>query len=199
MGSIKIAIYARVSDDKLKEDGDRRQDVKRQTEKLLAYVRAFPEAVDIAYYTDDGKSAFKDDYQSRPEFVKLLREIRARRIQRVYVESLDRWSRRLEDGLKTIKEASDNGCTITSTMEGEIDVTNANGWFRCALGFMMAEWASRVMGDKVRSGMKRIKPCEYCKEPHLGRHPNKCLCEACRKGRSKDMSKKSPLMAASLG
>lgn len=182
---MKVAIYARVSDDKLKSDGDRRQDIDRQVSKLNKICEVQGWGVPIIF-KDDGLSAYKEDYNSRPDFVKLLREIRAKRIQRVLIEDLTRWSRRVEDGLKTIKEASDYGCTITSASEGEIDVTISNGWFRCAIGFVMAEWASRSGSDKVSDGMERrrndpSKKCESCGIVHLGRHPKTCACKSCRK------------------
>lgn len=147
-----VAIYARVSDDKLKEDGDRRQDVTRQIERLRPYAGA-----EALLFVDDGRSAFKDDYSSRPEFCRLLREIRARRVGKVYIESLDRWSRRVEDGLKTMREASENGCTVTSAAEGEIDITMPDGWFKVGVAFLLAEWASRSMSWKIRQGMARKK------------------------------------------
>ncbi len=50
----------------------------------------------------------------------MLREVRANRIQRIIVEDLTRWSRRIEDGLKTMKEVSEK-CTVTSMAEGEVD------------------------------------------------------------------------------
>lgn len=156
----KTAIYARVSDDKLKDDGGRRQDVNRQVERLRPYA-----GDDALLFIDDGKSAFKEDYQSRPEFCRLLREIRAHRIGRVYVESLDRWSRRVEDGLKTINEVSSLGCTVTSAAEGELDVTMPEGWFKVGVAFLLAEWASRSMSWKIRQGMARRKAAGA----HIGR------------------------------
>jgi DNA invertase Pin-like site-specific DNA recombinase len=183
---MKTAIYCRVSDDKLKEDGERRQDIERQVAKLRAWAVAQGIVVeDVDVFRDDGLSAFKDDYQSRPAFVKLLREVRGRHYQRVLVEDLTRWARRMEDGLKTLKEASDAGCTVTSLSEGEVDVTTANGWFRASICLMMAEWASRIMSEKIKSGMKRRKNdqrhyCVSCGVVHLGRHPNTCNCLKCR-------------------
>lgn len=182
---MQVAIYSRVSDDKLTDDGSRRQDVYRQIDKLKKFceVQGWENPL---VFKDDGKSAFKDDYNSRPDFVRLLREIRGRHVQRVLIEDLTRWSRRIEDGLKTIREASEYNCTITSLAEGEVDVTMPDGWFRCALAFLMAEWSSKSMSYKVKSGMDRRlnnkeKICESCKVVHLGRHPLTCKCEKCLK------------------
>lgn len=200
---MKTAIYCRVSDVKLKADGDRRQDIERQVFKLRAWAEAqgLKPIADEDVYRDDGLSAFKDDYQSRPAFVKLLREIRGHHYQSVLVEDLTRWSRRVEDGLKTLKEASDAGCTITSLHESEIDVTSANGWFRTMLALMMAEWASRVQSEKITSGMakradNKSKICRSCGVVHLGRHPDSCECLNCRKKKGR-VEKRSPVASNS--
>lgn len=177
------AIYARVSDDKLKEDGQRRQDVMRQVDRLRAYAGA-----DALLFIDDGKSAFKEDYNTRPEFLHLLREIRGNRINLVYVESLDRWSRRIVEGLTTLREVAEHNCTVTSIAEGECNITSSTGWFKVGVGLLLAEWASRDKSDKVKSGMERARNnkeniCPACKEIHIGRHPLTCKCLKClRKG-----------------
>ena len=176
---MKSAIYARVSDTKLKDDGERRQDVMRQVERLKQYA-----GQDAKVFMDDGISAFMEDYNSRPEFMKLLCEIRSNQIKQVWVESLDRWSRRIEDGLRTLKEVSDYNCTVTSIAEGEINITTSQGWFKAGVSLLLAEWSSRDKSDKVKSGMARAKAknfCHSCGVPHLGRHPLTCACQKCRK------------------
>lgn len=186
---MRIAIYARVSDDKLTDSGLRRQDVQRQVDHLRPFAARWPDA-EVMVFLDDGASAFRDDYQSRPEFCRMLREIRARRIQRVVVESLDRWARRVEDGLKTLREASESGCTVTSAQEGECDITTPEGWFKVGVAFLLAEWASRSMSFKVKQAMERRrndarKICRSCGVVHLGRHPRSCSCDGCKEGEVK--------------
>lgn len=183
---MKIAGYIRVSDQKLKTDGDRQQDVNRQKEKIKAFCKVMNWDEPI-FFCDDGISAFKEDYNSRPDFCKMLREIRGNRIQRVIVEDLTRWSRRIEDGLKTMREVSDK-CTVTSMAEGEVYITEPEGWFKCSIAFLMAEWASRITAYKVQSGMNRLrnnkdKICLSCGVVHLGRHPLTCMCKSCNKKR----------------
>lgn len=170
---MKTAIYARVSDVKLKEDGERRQDVNRQIDKLTEFAnRAGWEITKI--YKDDGKSAYKDDYSSRPAFSQMMRDIKAHYVKRVLVEDMTRWFRRLEEGLRTLRKASDFNCTVTSTQEGEIDVTTTEGWMKASMCLLFAEWASRSMAEKVKSGMARSKAAGN----HVGRPRGK-------KGRSK--------------
>lgn len=181
---MRVSGYIRVSDQKLKDDGDRRQDINRQKEKITKFSESMGWGTPD-FFCDDGISAFKEDYNSRPAFVSMLNEIRANRIQRVIVEDLTRWSRRLEDGIKTLKGASEKA-TITSMAEGEMNTTLPEGWFRSALAFLMAEWSSRITAYKVTSGMERRrndqrKLCSFCNVVHIGRHPNTCLCQMCRK------------------
>ena len=186
----KVVGYVRVSDQKLNSDGERRQDIERQKQKITKFCQSMEWGIP-EFYSDDGLSAFKEDYNSRPDFCKMLREVRANRIQRIVVEDLTRWSRRIEDGLKTMREVS-HKATVTSMAEGEVDVTLPEGWFKVAIAFLLAEWSSKSTSYKVMSGMaRRLEDkkniCESCGIVHLGRHPKTCECEKCviRKGRSK--------------
>ena len=188
MSGAKTVGYIRVSGQKIKTDGWRRQDVDRQRDKITKFSEGMGWGIP-EFYSDDGISAYKDDYSSRPAFCKMLREIRARRIKRVIIEDLTRWSRRISDGLKTIKEASDSSCTVTSMAEGELDTTIPDAWFRCALGFMMAEWSSKSQSFKVEGGMlRRLEDkrniCSSCGVVHLGRHPKSCGCKQCMRRKS---------------
>jgi len=185
-----IAGYIRVSDQKLKTDGDRRQDIERQKKKIESYCKQMELEVPI-FFADDGLTAYKDDYNSRPQFLRLLNEVKANRIKHIIVEDLTRWSRRIEDGLKTLREVTEKA-KVTSLSEGEIGVTIPEQWFKTAIGLLMAEWSSKVQSYKVQSGMdKRLndktKICESCGIVHLGRHPRTCRCKLClkRKGRVK--------------
>ena len=176
---MQTAIYARVSDMKLKADGERRQDVMRQVERLQQYA-----GKDAEVFIDDGLSAFKEDFNTRPAFMRLLVKIRSNQIRQVWVESLDRWSRRIETGLHTLKEAQDHECTISSISEGEVNITTSQGWFKAGVSLLLAEWATRDKSDRVRSGMARAKAknfCRSCGVSHIGRHPLACQCHKCLK------------------
>lgn len=195
-------IYARVSDNKLKEDGKRRQDINRQIDTLKPIAQAWVKfenekairdgkppqwSEEIIIYQDDALGAFKEDWNSRPSFSNLLGEAEGNRIHRCWVESLDRWSRRVVEGLVTMERASIKGnCTIVSTLEGESTLTNPQGWFKTTSAFVMAEWASREKAEKVKDGMQRRKNdkrriCWSCNIVHIGRHPTSCECHKCRR------------------
>jgi hypothetical protein len=185
-----IGAYIRVSDQKLTSEGDRRQDINRQREKIKAYCKTMqlPEPV---FFCDDALSAFKDDYSSRPEFVRLLHEVKANRIKHIIVEDMTRWSRRIEDGLRTLREITDKA-TVTSLAEGELGITIPEQWFKTSIGFLMAEWSSRITAYKVKSGMTKryndlTKACKFCGKVHMGRIP-----KLCKKGEGNNTEEKSP-------
>jgi len=193
---MKVAGYIRVSDAKLKDDLSRRQDINRQEERIKAYCKLM-QLEEPIFFSDDNLSAFKDDYSNRPEFVRLLHEVKANRINHIIVEDMTRWSRRIEDGLRTLREVTEKA-KVTSLAEGELGVTIPEQWFKTAIGFLIAEWGSRITAYKVKSGMdKRLnnieKVCPYCNVVHLGRHPEACMCAACkkRKGRVKTSEDKT--------
>jgi len=183
-----IAGYTRVSDAKLKDDKSRRQDIKRQEDKIIAYCK-FQKLSEPIFFNDDNLSAFKDDYSSRPKFIALLHEVKANRVNHIIVEDMTRWSRRIEDGLKTLAEVTQKA-KVTSLAEGELGTTIPEQWFKTAIGFLMAEWSSRITAYKVKSGMDKLrndetKICKFCGVVHLGRHPNTCNCKSCIKGRER--------------
>lgn len=158
---ISIAIYARVSDDKKKGDGDRRQDITRQTELIKEHLK-FKGIEQFKVYADDGKSAFTDDINQRPAFKQLLNDCRRHFIKEIYIEDLTRFSRNLPLGLQWLKELGELGVQIISLKEGELEVTSSKGWMQSTMLLMFSEWDSRIKSEKVKSGMQKAK--------NLGKH-----------------------------
>lgn len=153
---MKPAIYVRVSDVKKKPDGERRQDVQRQIDKLSQFLAARG-ITEFSIYKDDGVSAFREDFNQRPEFKQLLNDCRRGLVKEIYVEDMTRFSRNLVLGLQWLTELSALGVTVISTAEGEIDVTSSGNWLKSAIFLMMAEWSSRIHAEKVRSGMQKAR------------------------------------------
>jgi site-specific DNA recombinase len=153
---VKVAIYCRVSDDKKKADGERRQDVKRQVD-LLKEQAARSGDKEIVEYVDDGKSAFTEDWNCRPAFKQLINDCRRHYIQKIYIEDMTRFSRNLSLGLQWLKELGELNVHLISVKEGEIDVTCSKGWLQSSMLLMFAEWDSRIKSEKVKSGMQKAK------------------------------------------
>jgi DNA invertase Pin-like site-specific DNA recombinase len=153
---MKVAIYCRVSDDKKKKDGERRQDVNRQKELLIDFCkRAGYNNMEI--YIDDGKSAYTEDWNQRPDFKRLFNDCRRHFIQKIIIEDMTRFSRRLDIGLPLLMELSKLNVHLISLKEGELEVTSAKGWMQSSMLLMFAEWDSRIKSEKVKSGMRKAK------------------------------------------
>lgn len=152
----KVGIYARVSDDKKKDDGSRRQDVERQLELLRNHLRS-KGIQEWTEYVDDGKSAYTEDFNSRTEFKRLLNDCRRFYIQEIYVEDMTRFSRNLILGLQWLKELGNLKVNLTSLKEGELEETSSKGWMQSTLLLFLAEWSSRIQSEKVKSGMAKAR------------------------------------------
>jgi DNA invertase Pin-like site-specific DNA recombinase len=160
---VKFGVYARVSDDKKKQDGERRQDVERQIVLGKAFWNGRGIKDDeIEVYCDDGKSAFTDDLNQRPNFNRLLNDCRRNVLRDFWVEDMTRFSRNLSMGLQWLKELGNLNVNIVSQREGEIEITSSRGWMQSTMLLMFAEWDSRVKSEKVKSGMQKAK--------NLGKH-----------------------------
>lgn len=154
--ALNVAIYCRVSDDKKKDDGERRQDVYRQKDLLIDHALRFGEN-EVKVYIDDGKSAFTEDWNGRPAFKQLFNDCRRKFINKIYIEDMTRFSRRLDLGIPLLKELGDLNVHLVSIKEGEIEITSSQGWLKSSMLLMFAEWDSRVKSEKVKDGMKRAK------------------------------------------
>jgi DNA invertase Pin-like site-specific DNA recombinase len=183
---MRIAIYARVSDMKLKDDGTRRQDIERQVDMLNDYAFRMGWLANghAAIFRDDGKSGWTDDLNSRPAFKQMRSEMLLHNFDKVLVESLDRFSSNLAQGLDWLGEYSKNNVHVISLQSGEHEVTTDDGWMKSAMFLLFAEWRIRNLRSKVVSGMERRRGketaiCGACKVVHIGRHPNSCFCSKC--------------------
>lgn len=152
---LRVAIYARVSDVKKKPDGERRQDVHRQIQMLKDYLKK--DDCEIKVYSDDGKSAFTEDWNQRPAFKQLFNDCRRHFIDKIVIEDMTRFSRRIDLGLPLLRELGELNIHLVSIKEGELEVTSSRGWLQSSMLLMFAEWDSRVKSEKVKSGMDRAK------------------------------------------
>jgi len=168
--NVPHALYLRVSDDKKKNDGERRQDIFRQI-KIFAEYFSRNNIKKVKIYADDGKSAWSEDLNQRPDFKELLNHCRGNWIKYIYIEDMTRFSRNLSLGLQWFKELGEKGIQVISLKEGEIEVTSSKGWMQSAMLLMFSEWDSRIKSEKVKSGMNKARNLGK----HVGRPKTKIL------------------------
>jgi len=155
---MKVAVYARVSDDKKKPDGERFQDIDRQLQVLREHLKFKGiKKEDCVEYLDDNKSAFTDDWNQRPAFKQLINDCRRHFIQEIYIEDMTRFSRVISFALPLLQELGELNVKLISLREGELEVTSSPGWLKSSFLLMFAEWDSRVRAEKIKSGMKKAK------------------------------------------
>lgn len=129
----KVSLYIRVSTGRQAQEGDSLEEQEKELKKFCEYKNYLIHKTHI----ERGRSA-KDT--NRPEYQKLLTDIRDKKINAIVVKKLDRLSRSLMDFEEFMKVALDNEVEFISLKEN-FDTTNAMGkaMLRVALVFAQLE------------------------------------------------------------
>ena len=135
--------YIRVSTEMQAE----RDSVINQEVGLCEYAKKH--GFDIELYKDIGIFA-KD--QNRPEFQRLLNDIRNRKITTVIVTKLDRITRRLRD-LIELKEFFETYETNFISITQNLDTTTPIGRFTFYILGLVAQWEREVTAERVADDM----------------------------------------------
>lgn len=163
----EIAVYVRVSDNKKKPDGERRQDITRQIEFIEStLIRMGKNKPDWEIYMDDGLSAYTEDINQRPAFKRLMNDCLRHWIKEIYVEDITRFSRNLALGIEWLSRLRDLNVHLISLKEGQIEYTTSKGWMQSNLLLLLAEWESKIRSEKVKSGMEKAR----AQGKNIGRH-----------------------------
>ena len=118
----KVGIYCRVSTQDQAREGFSLPEQEARLKALCIY-KGY-EIVDI--YIEKGLSAKKGNY--RPEYERLLNDVKFGRVNRIVAFKLDRITRSIIDLEKLVDYLEENNCSLESACE-EINTSNANGRF----------------------------------------------------------------------
>ena len=140
----KVAIYVRVSTSEQNPDNQL---------KILREYCMNNEYKVINNYVDKGESGLKEN---RPEFNKLLKDLRARRFNTVVVWKLDRIGRSLQHLLQILQEFKNKKIDLIVTTQN-IDTTTATGKLMFQLIGAFAEFESSLISERTKLGMDRAK------------------------------------------
>lgn len=135
---MKAAIYARISLDK----EDTGLGVERQLEDCRAKAKALGWKV-VGEYVDNNLSGSKANVV-RPEYNKLMDDMKSGKVKALIVYSLDRLTRKPRD-LEEFMELADAKGIKLANISGEVDLSNANG-----------RMVARIMGAVNRQEAERI-------------------------------------------
>ena len=140
----RAALYARVSTEEQAMHG---VSLDAQKERLLSYARENElDVVDL--YVDEGISARKR-YTRRPEFLRMLEDVKQKKIDVVLFIKLDRWFRNIADYYE-VQAILDKYHVQWIATEEDYDTTTANG--RLALNIKLA-----IAQDESDRTSERIK------------------------------------------
>lgn len=141
---IRCAIYDRVSTDIQVQQG---LSLDTQKELLTEYAQSHGYII-VDYYVDEGLTARKK-LQNRREFVRLLNDIRADKIDMVLVTKLDRWFRNVKDYHNTQAILEEHHCNWKTVLE-DYDTTTADGQLKINIMLAVAQNESDRTSERIK-------------------------------------------------
>jgi len=140
---MRAGIYARVS--------TKEQDINKQVDELVDYCKR--NNYDYELYVDKGISGSKE---SRPQFNRLMDEVRLRKIDLVVVYKIDRLARSIQHFLKIIQELKNKNIGFISITQ-PIDTTSSTGELLMNILACFAQFERNLIRERVKLGKDRSK------------------------------------------
>lgn len=141
---IRCAIYDRVSHDLQVEQG-----LSLDTQKEILTEYALSHGYEIVdYYVDEGLTARKK-LQNRKEFMRLLNDIKADKIDLVLVTKLDRWFRNVKDYHNTQSILEEHRCNWKTVLE-DYDTSTADGQLKINIMLAVAQNESDRTSERIK-------------------------------------------------
>jgi DNA invertase Pin-like site-specific DNA recombinase len=138
-----VAIYVRVSTDDQKPEN--------QVKELVDFCHRVPYTIFDTYI--DKCSGLKD---SRPEFNRLLQDMRQRKFDAILVWKLDRIGRSLQHLLQLLHEMKERKVEFICLTQN-IDTTTSSGRLLFSMMGAFAEFESSLISERTKAGMNRAK------------------------------------------
>ena len=142
---MKIAIYSRKS--KFTGKGD---SIENQIKECDKYIKEHFNDVtdkDIAIFEDEGYSGGNT---TRPQFRKMMQQIKENRFEKLIVYRLDRISRNVFDFTNLLKELQEHNVTFISTSEPHINTENMLLMY---ISIVFADFERSVISERIRDNM----------------------------------------------
>jgi DNA invertase Pin-like site-specific DNA recombinase len=170
---MKVAIYCRVSKDEMSDSGKL-----QNTDNQLIPLRKFCDAMsyEVAGEFIDRSSGGDSN---RPEFQKMLGQVRQRRFDMILIWRLDRFSREgITNTMSYINQLRQYKTALKSLNESWLD-TSQEGITELVLSVMA--WASAEERKKISQNTKAGLQRARAEGKRCGRHPLDCQCPKHRK------------------
>lgn len=147
----KVTYYARVST----ENDEQEDSYERQREHFEKKIMANPKWEYVPGYADWGVTGTKAE--ARKNFMRMIEDCRAGKINRILVKSISRFARNTVDTLMYIRELREMGISVFFETQN-IDTMSASGDVLITILAAMAEQESRTMSTNIKwAYQKRFK------------------------------------------
>ncbi len=137
---MKVAIYCRVSTEE--QDADKQEDICRETCKRQKH------EVYKVY-----KDVISGSTTSRPNFNKLLEDMRHYKFDGIMVTKLDRLGRSLQHLLELIYEFNKKGIHFIAATQN-IDTSSAGGMLQMQIMGAFAEFERTIISERTKEGLR---------------------------------------------
>lgn len=146
-----VTYYARVSTD----SDEQEESYERQKEHFESKIKSNPRWNYVEGYADEGATGTRAE--TRKEFMRMIEDCRAGKINRILVKSISRFGRNTVDTLKYVRELRDLGISVFFETQN-IDTMTAGGDVLITILAAMAEQESRTMSTNIKwAFQKRFK------------------------------------------
>lgn len=137
-----IAVYIRVSSATQVKDG---YSLQTQKERLTSFCKANGWD-DYKFYVEEGRSAKND---KRPEYQKMMKDVKDKKVNTVLVYRLDRIMRSIGDLHDMLQTFEEYECSFKSATE-PFDTTNATGKLFIYIVGALAQWENELKSERIK-------------------------------------------------
>ena len=145
---IETGIYIRVSTEEQAQNG---YSIRAQMEKLSVYSKIKDWNV-IDFYIDEGLSG--KNISERKELIRLIEDIKAKKVNNVLVYKIDRLTRSTKDLIELVELFNKYNCSFNSLNES-IDTKSSTGRMFIKIIGIFAEFERENIVERVKLGLER--------------------------------------------
>lgn len=147
MIKIKVAIYTRKS--KFTEEGE---SIENQIKMCIKYAETMLEAAKYEIYEDEGFSGGNID---RPNFKKMMKDIKAKKFTHLICYRLDRISRNVADFTSTLEILNKYNCSFISIKE-QFDTSSAMGRAMMNISATFAQLERETIAERIKDNLREL-------------------------------------------
>jgi DNA invertase Pin-like site-specific DNA recombinase len=121
----------------------------------------------VAWFSDEGESAFNDEISMRPQFAKMMARLPLIRPDIIIVSSMDRWARSVVVSSQTFRMLTDLRIGFASVSESMFDFSNPSSRLMLGILASFAEYYSASISQHI----KRVLDQKFERGVHRGSIP----------------------------